>query len=404
MPNVTLKSVSIPRGRRAVVFSDVHGAAAPLRDLIGQVRLSDNDILFPVGDYTERGADSIGVLRELMRLCRTYEAYPLLGNVDAYVLWMFHDRSPHANTALRHSLAADGGRFAKEARDALGLTAAPALNPNLHVDPAARLDPSSDEGVPEEDAAVLNDFREKVIDAFAPELAWLRSLPTIVETERFIFVHGGLPHENLGALVGTNAYSLMKNDNFLGQGLRFSRWVVVGHWPVTLYRPYIPSAVPYIAESQKIIGMDGGCGVKLDGQLNAMVIPDALDALEARNARNAHDAHFEFYMADSLPERVALDRQEASRDSFSIRWGDHYVNILRREGDRVFVRHVSTGRTLWIPDSFIFRDGDPAEIEDATDYALPLEPGDRVKLVCKTSQGAVVKKNGVTGWYYGRLQ
>ncbi|MEA4824036.1 MAG: metallophosphoesterase [Clostridiaceae bacterium] len=392
MPNVTLKSVSIPHGRRAVVFSDVHGAAASLRNVIDQVRLSASDILFPVGDYTERGADSIGVLREMMRLCRTYEAYPLLGNVDAYVLWMFHDHSPNANTALRRALAAEGGRFAKEARDALGLAEVPALNPSLYVDPAARLDPSSDESIPEEDAAALNDFREKVQKAFALELAWLRSLPTIVDTERFIFVHGGLPHENLDALVGTNAYHLMKNDNFLGQGLRFSRWIIVGHWPVTLYRPHIPSAVPYIAESQRIIGMDGGCGVKLDGQLNAMVIPDA------------QEDRFEFYMADSLPERVALDRQEASRDSFSIRWGDHYVHILRREGDRIFVRHLSTERTLWIPESFLFRDGDPAEIDDATDYALPVEQGDRLKLVCETSQGAVVKKNGVTGWYYGRLK
>ena len=109
-------------------------------------------------------------------------------------------------------------------------------------------------------------------------------------------------------------------------------------------------------------------------------------------------------MADALPERTALDRQEGSRDSVSIRWGDHYADILRREDGCAYVRHVSTGRTLWIPESFIFRDGSPAQIEDATDYALPVEPGDRVRLVASTPRGAVVKKNGVTGWYYGRLQ
>ncbi len=392
MPEVICKKASIPHGRRAVVFSDVHGASALLRALTEQAALRDSDILFPVGDYVERGPDSIGAVREVMRLCREYESYPVMGNVDAYVLWMFQDRSPRANTALRRALAAEGGRFAKEARDALGLSGEPALHPDLRVDPAARLDASSDEPLSEDDAEALNDFRDRVLDAYGAELSWLASLPTVVETERFLFVHGGLPHEDLASLSGTNAFALMKNDRFIDQRLHFSRWVVAGHWPVTLYRPEIPCAAPYIAASQRIIGIDGGCGVKLDGQLNALILPDA------------SEDRFEFRMADALPERTALDRQEGSRDSVSIRWGDHYAEILRREDGCAYVRHVSTGRTLWIPESFIFRDGSPAQIEDATDYALPVEPGDRVRLVASTPRGAVVKKNGVTGWYYGRLQ
>ena len=86
MPEVICKKAFIPHGRRAVVFSDVHGASALLRALTEQVALRDSDILFPVGDYVERGPDSIGAVREVMRLCREYESYPVMGNVDAYVL------------------------------------------------------------------------------------------------------------------------------------------------------------------------------------------------------------------------------------------------------------------------------------------------------------------------------
>ena len=64
---------------------------------------------------------------------------------------MFQDRSPRANMALRRALAAEGGRFAKEARDALGLSAEPALHPDLRVDPAGRLDASSDEPLSEDE-------------------------------------------------------------------------------------------------------------------------------------------------------------------------------------------------------------------------------------------------------------
>ena len=40
---------------------------------------------------------------------------------------------------------------------------------------------------------------------------------------------------------------------------------------------------------------------------------------------------------------------------------------------------------------------------DSTDYHLPVTPGDSLSLVARTSRGYLMKKNGVTGWYFGRL-
>lgn len=64
-------------------------------------------------------------------------------------------------------------------------------------------------------------------------------------------------------------FQLLKNDNFINQGKHFDKYVVVGHWPVCLYRSDIESSAPYISEEQKIIAIDGGCGIKRDDQLNA---------------------------------------------------------------------------------------------------------------------------------------
>ena len=109
-------------------------------------------------------------------------------------------------------------------------------------------------------------------------------------------------------------------------------------------------------------------------------------------------------MADRLPEYAALDAQDADTpDPFSIHWGSHFVDVLRREDDCALVRHRATGRTLWIPASFIFRDGSPAQVEDSTNYRLPIRPGDRVRLICRCARGCVVKHGGVTGWYTGAL-
>ena len=41
--------------------------------------------------------------------------------------------------------------------------------------------------------------------------------------------------------------------------------------------------------------------------------------------------------------------------------------------------------------------------EDSTDYLLPVAPGDRLSVVRQISDRALCKKDGATGWYFGRL-
>lgn len=70
---------------------------------------------------------------------------------------------------------------------------------------------------------------------------------TILESEHLVFVHGGVP--SLDRMEELDAWHCMKNDDYWGQGHSFAhtgKYVVVGHWPVTLYDPRIPSAAPII--------------------------------------------------------------------------------------------------------------------------------------------------------------
>ena len=183
----------------------------------------------------------------------------------------------------------------------------------------------------------------------------------------------------------------MKNDDFLGQGHRFDKYVVVGHWPVTLYHPHIPSAAPLFAREQNIISIDGGCVLKLDGQLNALIFP------------TEDSEEFTWQAYDGLPVYTALDRQEASANSINIRWGRSDLELLEPGEEFSLCRHLESGRELYILTSYLRRDGDRLWCEDSTDYCLPVLPGDRLSLVARTSRGCLMKKNGVTGWYSGRL-
>ena len=183
----------------------------------------------------------------------------------------------------------------------------------------------------------------------------------------------------------------MKNDDFLGQGHSFDKWVIVGHWPVTLYHPDIQSAAPILLPGRRIASIDGGCVLKLDGQLNALILPQ----------EDSQD--FTWTAWDGLPTATALDGQEPSADPLNIRWGRSAVEVLERGEELSLCRHLETGRTLYILNQYLRTGPKGVWCEDSTDYRLPVSPGDELTLVARTKTGFLCKKDGVTGWYYGRL-
>ena len=235
----------------------------------------------------------------------------------------------------------------------------------------------------------MGEFRRVLGAAFEPEFRFLEGLPHVIETEHYIFVHGGLPE---GAPEDWDGWKCMKNDDFLGQGRAFDKWVVVGHWPVMLYGTDTVCANPIIERERKIISIDGGCVLKDDGQLNALVIP----------YNGSEDFGFEYY--DPFPRRRVKSAQRGSEESVYIRWGDNLVRILERGPEFSRCVHVRTGYELDILTKNLYGESGEVRCNDCTDYVLPLEPGDEVAVVETTSRGYFVKHKGVSGWYGGELE
>ena len=361
MDRAIVDRTPLPPGRRILVVSDIHGHFPFFQALMDKVALAPSDILIPLGDFLEKGRDSLALLRHLMELSQTHTLRPICGNCDELVLNFFEtdemDRRffdsylpRHPESAIRQ-MAREGGF--EQLEDL----------PRLRADLRA---------------------------AFPREWAWLKTLPTILETEHLVFVHGGVP--SLERMEELERWSCMKNDNFLGQGRRFDKWVVVGHWPVTLYREDIPSSAPIIDRERKIISIDGACVLKVDGQLNALMLP------------SEESEDFAWTAWDGLPEARALDGQPASEHSLNIRWGRSALELLEEGEELSLCRHLETGRQIYILNAYLRRDPEKGLwCEDSTDYCLPVEAGEVLTVVRRTKTGALCKKNGVTGWYFGRL-
>lgn len=360
-----IKKLNLPPNRRIIVTSDIHGHYEYLKNLLEKVSFTERDILFIVGDILERGPQSLKTLRYIMDLCKGYTVYPLMGNVDAAVLLMLEEN----NENLFEFIEAMKNHWGS----------------SLFTDMANELN------IPIHSPSDMPNLKEKINEQFQEELDFLRNLATIIETQNFIFVHGGLPSEDIASFEGTNAIAYLKNDAFMEKGLVFHKYVVVGHWPVTLYNEKIASSNPIINKQQKIISIDGGCGLKRDGQLNALLIPHV----------DSSDIGFESY--DSFPVAYAKTPQEKSLDPINIRYTDNKITILEKGEEFSLAEHQSSGRRLWIHNDYIDCFDENTSCDDYTDYKLPVSIDDKLSIIRKTSKGYLVKKDGISGWYEGVL-
>ena len=359
-----IRPLDLPAGKRVLVISDIHGNLPFLKGVLEKARFSPDDILIILGDMLERNEGSLDTLRYVMDLTRTHTVYTVLGNCDNLVL-DFVD--------CRGDLSED---FYHKRWFALGEKSV--LVKMAHL-AGASVDTPAD--YPAARAAIAEQFK--------PELDFLRGLPHIYVNQDYLFVHGGVPREN--DLEELEAFGVMKNDDFRNQGHAFRRWVVVGHWPVTLYRTDIPSAKPIIDRETHIISIDGGCVLKADGQLNALILPET------------PEGEFSWVAYDGFPVLTALDPQTPLESSINIRYGHSHLQVAERGKYLSLCRHVETGRMVDILTEYLWEKDGKTYCEDSTDYLLPVSPGDRLSVVRRLPDRALCKKDGATGWYFRRL-
>jgi protein phosphatase len=359
-----IRHAELPKKRRILAVSDIHGELDYFKSLLRKTEFGREDVLVLVGDMLEKGPDSLGTLRFVMALSETHTVLPLLGNCDEWSRAV-DENDPWSESYVR----------AYVTENTFG-------NPGLLAQMCAEIGFAADEDMD------IREMRAALRASFAPEFAFISKMPHVIETGNYTFVHGGPP---AGDPETWDAWSCMKNDNLLGQGRSFDKWTVVGHWPVVLYGTDKVCANPIIAADRKIASIDGGCVLKDDGQLNALIIPED------------GSTDFSFASYDPFPVRRVGTAQKGSEKSAYIRWGDNVVEILRLGEEFSLCRHVRTGYELEILTKFLYDHGGQVRCNDCTDYVLPLEAGDTVSVVEETSRGYFVKHNGMSGWYAGEL-
>ncbi len=381
--HINVQKIFIPKGQRVIITSDIHGNLMYLKGLLHKVAFSKEDILIIAGDIVEKGNKSLATLRYLIELQKTHQVYLVYGNVDARVIEhlvtpeIFYNRYCSRMQFWGHCIY-------KEMLMEQGMILPEKGKRSIH---AVKIEET---GTYKE--VSIEEAWHCIREVYKKELQFIQNLPVILDAGDFLVTHAGLPSEAYQGLSPKEVEQMVGWRNFQDEGLYFSKYVFVGHWPVTIYKREHMDSSPIINREKKIISLDGGCVVKRDGQLNAVIFSDIASE------------KFEIVSYDDFPTARVLENSVGSKESFYIRWQDRHVEWIKDVDEGSIVRVLNTKEEHWIPKQYLWEEEDGLSCSDYTDYVLPLKAGEEVSVLGEYKKGYLVRKNGVLGWYFGLLE
>lgn len=369
----TIQRIEAKPGQRLLVISDIHGHLDRLIQLLRQMGYGGDDLLILVGDLIEKGPESLRVVQYVMDLAARQPVYVSMGNVDLGRLLKLEDDSPEG--------VADWVGFLGWAEQVWGGSLFHEMLADMGI-PAGQVS-----------GEMAAEYRCRMLAQFHDELEFLWSRPTILTAGKYLFVHGGVPTEELQTLEGTDPAAYLKNDNFWGQGYAFREHVVVtGHWPTCLYRADREDVSPLFDRERQILCIDGGNGLKRSGQLNGIILPDCWAGID----------RIGWMGYDGFPLVEAQEEQEGREACVHIQYFDNQVELLEQKGDMAKWRQISSGQEYEGPVDWTYKGGGGRlYYSDYADTLLEVEPGNRLSVIRQTGAGYYCKKNGLIGWYRG---
>lgn len=372
----SIQHIHAKPGQRILAVSDIHGFQDRLIQLLRQLHYRADDILVIVGDLIEKGPESLRVVQYVMDLARQHPVYVSMGNVDLGRILKVDDDSPEG--------VADWAGFLQWAERTWGGS----LFGEMLADMGIPLNQVAGEKAAE--------YRRMMLEQFHEELEFLWSRPTILTAGKYIFVHGGVSRPEVESLAGTDPRPYLKNDDFYNQGYVFRDHIVVtGHWPTCLYRRDREDVSPLFDRERGILCIDGGNGLKRSGQLNGIIIPDSQADME----------EISWTGYDGAPKVEALEGQAGRAARVHVQYFESGVEQLSQDGDMGEWRQLSSGKTFSGPIEWTYHDGSGGlHYSDYADTELAVAPGDRLDVIVQTRTGYYCKKDGMIGWYRGKVR
>ncbi len=201
---------------RLIAVGDIHAEIDKLNNLLEKLSLTEKDTIVFLGDYIDRGQNSVAVVERLLELQEQTNCIFLKGNHEQMLLRALKTLSDEAVA----NCVINGG--AETLRDYLQM-------------------------------------KKDDIKRFKKHIKFFKSLKLYYMTEKYFFVHAGLcPMKNM--IEQEEDDFLWLRDNFVENSVQIQQKVIFGH---TVFES------PYIEDDK--IGINTGCGIVDDAPLTAYI-------------------------------------------------------------------------------------------------------------------------------------
>ncbi|MEN9610521.1 MAG: hypothetical protein RLZZ628_1335 [Bacteroidota bacterium] len=176
----------LKKNMRQLAIGDIHGCLKLFEGLLEQMQFSKNDELFLLGDYVDRGMNSKGVIDKIIELRHNgFKVNCLMGNHEQLLLHNYYNYDPDAYYP---------------------------------------------------DSACLNSFKARSVRNIPEKyIAFFKSLPLYMTTEKYILVHAGLnfkaqdPFSDAESLTWIRYWYMDLDKDWLN-----GRIILHGHTPQTI--------------------------------------------------------------------------------------------------------------------------------------------------------------------------
>ena len=352
---------------KLVAISDIHAHLKVFESLMDQLDLKADDYLIIIGDFINKGPNSLSVIRRMMDLSKRPNTTILKGNHEYFVCQYLFD-------------APINDRYYSKAK---------------FFDFISNWDHNSilkdfciDQGMTINDFHSFEDLQHMIFKNYSAEVNYMNDLPVVLHLDDMVFVHGGYC-DNFDPLTDESKY--LKYDDFNKLSTNQDKTVVVGHWPTSNMRSAKNTNKPLFNNEKGIISIDGGLGVKSSGELNALIIE------KQSGQREIHYIQENHFQSKKIIHPYVFNIE----DKIFVNYPHFDLELIEKGEKMTKCRHVYTGKELSIFNSLLdFTHDHPQVITTYINHFLNLEIGETVELVMTYDDCALVKHNGEFGWVW----
>ncbi|QOR34894.1 metallophosphoesterase [Clostridium sp. 'deep sea'] len=345
---------------RIIAISDIHGHNELMEKMLEKIQLQEDDYLIIIGDFINRGGDSVKSYKLIKKIANRQNTFILKGNhefmihrylQDKDIFYKLHDflKSQQYETIVDTMLK-------EHKRDVFSFN-------------------NSDE---------LYDFMN---EHYSEMIEFLSSLPVMLIFNDFIFVHGGYSKE---FTLPQDEHKFLKYDFYNEKSKKNEKKIIVGHWPACNMRTKKISNKPYFNDEKNIIFIDGGLGTKATGELNALIIEKRDNVIVYDNVQ----------VNNFTKKKIIQEHQFIKEDTIYVDYPHLEIELIEHRESMSLCKHLHSNKLFSIFNSFLTKDNDTYKLNtyNFINNFLNLKIGDYVELCEVYDDCALVKHNGEFGW------